>query len=73
MAYTGGRLYEYRGKQMTFGQLAAIAKVSYSVLSHRIHHLHWPVEEAVEKPAVTPAEAGRRGKNAAKRLHLLRG
>lgn len=72
MAYKG-RLYEYRGQQMTFGQLAAIAKVSYSVLSHRIHHLRWTIEDAVEKAAMTPAQAGRNGKKAALNLRLLRG
>jgi hypothetical protein len=73
MAYTGGKLYEYRGTQMTFGQLAAIAKVSYSVLSNRIHHLRWSIKDAVEKPRMTASEAGRKGKDTARRLHLLRG
>jgi hypothetical protein len=65
-------MYDYNGERMTFGELAAIAKVSPSVLGYRIHRLHWPVADAVEKPPMTAAQAGRRGKDAAIRLHALR-
>jgi hypothetical protein len=71
MAYTGGKLYTYRGEQMTLGQLAALAKVRYGVLSYRLNRLHWQVEDAVDKPVVSRSEAGRRGKETAKRQFAL--
>ena len=71
MAYTGGKLYTYRGKEMSLGELAAIAKVRYGVLSYRLNRLHWRVEDAVEQPVVSRSEAGRRGKATAMRRFAI--
>lgn len=44
------RLYLYKGKKYTTGQLAEISGLSSQLIFNRIHSLGYSVEEAVETP-----------------------